>query len=419
MTPTSHDDALVRWIDGHAEELIALTRDFVRVPSVSGTEGTFAHRVADWAGAKGLETELRCIPEEFRDRYPDFSREMNLPERPNLYVRLRSPEGRDAPAVVLNGHLDVVPVGDLSRWRFDPFAGERADGAIWGRGSADMKGPVAAGLMAVLALRECSVPLAADVHVHLVIGEETGGLGTLFALSHEPPARGEIVLEPSQSRIVVAGGGSVQFTVRATGKAAHGCAPWEGRSALNALVACLHRLEAYAERRNATLSHPLFKAFPQPAPLSVGTFFAGEWRATVPEGGELSGRIGALPGEDLNAIREDIKAEIEACRKALGMGPADLTVDWPNQGFPAWQTPAATQLVEALQSAAAATGQDDTLTGVTFGSDAGHIAQRDVPVAIYGPGNIAVAHMVDEHISEVELVEACKTLALALARLAG
>lgn len=280
-----------------------------------------------------------------------------------------------------------------------------------------MKGPIAAGLMALLALKECGASLSRDIEFHLVIGEESGGLGTIYALSERPKADAAIVLEPTRSKIVTAGAGSVQFTIRAVGKAAHGCAPWEGRSALAMLLQCMKRIEAYAARRNASLSHPLFTTFPQQAPLSIGTFAAGEWRATVPESGEFSGRVGLLPGESVAEIRSEIENEVIGCRNDLHVEPYKLTIDWPNVGFPAWETASDEEMTRALQAAARVLGKSVDPTGVTFGADAGFIARNGIPVAMYGPGDIAVAHMVDEHVSEREVVEAGKMLALVLARL--
>lgn len=413
-----YDDGLIGWMDRHAEDVITLARDLVRIPSVTGTEGELAGMIAAWLSAKGIECELSTVPEDFRRNYPEFIGEQNLATRPNLYARLAASGDDGKPPVVLNGHLDVVPVGDPARWRFDPFSGIRSDGAIWGRGATDMKGPIAAGLMALLALKESAAPLARDVEFHLVIGEESGGLGTLFALSERPKAGAAIVLEPTRNRIVTAGAGSVQFTVRATGKAAHGSAPWEGRSALAMLLHCLKRIEAYAARRNASISHPLFATFPQQVPLSIGTFSAGEWRATVPESGQFSGRVGLLPGEEVAEIRREIENEVIACHGELQVEPHELTIDWPNVGFPAWETALDGELMEALRAAAGIVGQPVDPTGVTFGADSGFIARNGIPVAMYGPGDIAVAHMVNEHISERELVAAGKMLALVLARLA-
>ena len=411
------ESAIESWIEKHTEDLADLTCRMVKIPSISGDEGRLAEFLQSWLTENGIDSELRTVPTEFQARFPNFASEPNLDARPNLYACLPG-EGKSEAPIVVNGHLDVVPVGDASKWRFPPFSGTRSDGLIWGRGAADMKGPIAAALTALLALKECAPQLARDIHFHLVIGEETGGLGSLFAVSDQPRPHCAIVLEPSQARIVTAGAGSVQFTVRAKGKAAHGCAPWEGRSALKILLKCLEKIEAYAAQRNAELRHPLFEEYPQQAPLSIGTFASGEWRATVPESGEFSGRLGILPGERIDSVRRELELRIEQCRDELDIGVDDLCIDWPNDGFPSWETSPTEPLVEALGFAARRFEANVHQTGVMYGSDAGHYAASGVPVAIFGPGNIAVAHMVDEHIPEDQLTHAAKILAVALLKLA-
>jgi acetylornithine deacetylase len=408
------EEAVLAWIDDRKEDLVGLACEMVRIPSVSGAEGPLASYLQAWLSNNGFETELRNVPAEFQARFPDFASEKHLDSRPNLYVRLPGAHEATAEPIVINGHLDVVPVGDVEKWRVPPFSGTRSDGMIWGRGAADMKGPIAAALTALLALKRCVPSLKKDILFHLVIGEETGGIGSLFALSDQRRPSCTIVLEPSQSRVVTAGAGSVQFTVRAKGKAAHGCAPWEGRSALTMLLRCLGRIEAYAALRNAELRHDLFAEHPQQAPLSIGTFNCGDWRATVPESGEFSGRLGLLPGELIETVRLELEHEVELCREEMNVAPDELSIDWPNLGFPAWETPSSAPVVRALVNAAHRLNSTTQPTGVMFGSDAGHYATKNVPVAIFGPGDIAVAHMVDEHISEEALVHAAKILALAV-----
>lgn len=411
------EETVLAWIDERKEDLVGLACELVRIPSVSGAEGPLASYLQAWLSNNGFETELRNVPAEFQERFPDFASEKNLDSRPNVYARLPGTQPAAAEPIVINGHLDVVPVGNLEKWRFPPFSGTRSDGMIWGRGAADMKGPIAAALTALLALKQCVLCLKKDVVFHLVIGEETGGIGSLFSLSNQRRPACTIVLEPSQARVVTAGAGSVQFTVRAKGKAAHGCAPWEGRSALTMLLKGLDRVQAYAGRRNANLRHALFAEYPQQAPLSIGTFNCGDWRATVPEGGEFSGRLGLLPGEHIETVRRELEREIELCRNEMRSAPEDLTIDWPNLGFPAWETPTSAPVVRALGDAAHRLNSNAEPIGVMFGSDAGHYATHNVPVAIFGPGDIAVAHMVDEHISEDSLVHGTKILALALLNL--
>jgi acetylornithine deacetylase len=402
------------------DEIADLTADLVRVPSVTGQEGALSALVAERLDAFGLDPVVRTIPVDLQRRHPGTADERDLDRRPNVFGWLRSPRKESSAPVVLNGHLDVVPPGDEDRWTRDPFGGERRDGAVWGRGACDMKGPIAAAMIALRTLSELGVELAFDVQLQCVIGEESTSIGTLAALASEPRPSAAIVLEPSGNVVAPAGGGSLQFTVTTHGESAHAAVPWTGTSALDGIVGCYAALRALATERNARLRHPLFDGLPQVAPFGVGVLSSGEWRAMLPEDGLLSGRIGLLPGERMEDVRHELRAAIDA---AVAADPAVAAtspeVSWPNAGFPPWETATDDPLVVALGDACHAVSGERRMAAVTFGADAGHFAEAGIPVAIFGPGRIEHAHMADERVSEDELVEAAQVLAATLLRLDG
>lgn len=416
-TLSTNEEKVLSWLKAHEREVLELTAQLISVPSVTGDEGLITPLLVDVLEKAGLSPEVDHVTEEFRDAHPNFADELQLSSRPNVYGWYRSRSRTVALPVVINGHVDVVPAGELDRWTVPPFSGDRRDGKIWGRGAADMKGPIAAGLIALKALQTCDIDLPFDVQIQLVIGEETGGIGSLFAIQTQPRPQAVIVLEPSENKVVAAGGGSVQFTVSAVGRASHGCIPWTGISAIQGLVDCYIGLKEFAKSRNEKLYHPLFANFPEPAPYSIGTFDAGSWRITVSESGNFSGRIGILPGESRDDIRRQLAEEIETFRTQDEFKKdADLSISWPNPGFAPWQTDLEGPLVSAMRSAAATIG-DGAVVAVTYGSDAGHFAEHGIPVVIFGPGSIVAAHMTDEYIAEADLHQAAAVLAVALIRL--
>jgi acetylornithine deacetylase len=406
-----------RWLVDHADELAELASDLVRVPSVPGEEGLLAPVIAQWLGRHGLEPEVRPVDSGLLDRWPTLAGEDRLEERPNVYGWLRSPRGGLRPPVVLNGHVDVVPPGDRSRWSRDPFGGDRADGVVWGRGAADMKGPIATAMMVLRGFRETSTELSFNVQLQCVIAEESSSLGTLSALMTEPRPAAAIVLEPSEGAVVSAAGGSLQFAVEVTGQAAHSSTPWRGASALDGLIACYEALGRLAQRRNKAANHALFAHLPVPAPFAVGTFHAGEWRAMLPETAILSGRLGVMPGETMKHVRSLVVDELHEVARRDDRIAEPPEVRWLNEGFPAWETPTNAPVVDALQAARhALTGESGTVA-VTFGSDAGHFAMAGIPVALFGPGDIGTAHMADEYVCEAHLVRDARVLASALIRM--
>lgn len=345
-----------------------------------------------------------------------MSAEVGLEDRPNVFGWLRAAAPTVAP-LVLSGHTDVVSPGPAELWDGDPFAGEVRDGRLWGRGALDMKGPICCGLLAMRALRDSGAELAFDLEMQCVIAEERGGLGTLSALETEPEPSAVVVLEPTTGAICPASGGAVPFNVIVPGLAAHVCVPWTGASAFDHLIAVYQGLGELEARRNERLSHPLFDDLPSKIPFAVGKVSAGEWHASVPDQAVLTGRMGVLPGETKEEVRAELIAAVAAISAAhpfLAEHPA--TVTWDNEGFPAWETPHDSPIVQALLAGNVAGGGAGRLGAVTYGCDAGHFALAGFPTVIFGPGDIAEAHLKNESISLEELRIAARTLAVGIAR---
>ena len=418
LATTGMDATVLRLLDEAADELAADVAATVRTESVNGDEGAGAAIFADWFARNGFDVETKTVDPAFRDQFPLLANEGNLERRPNVFGWWRAPSP-GLPPLVLNGHYDVVPAGDPSEWPHPPFGGERAGGRIYGRGATDMKGPLVAGMVALRALRDAGVKLPFDVQVQCVMGEESGGLGTLAAIASEPRPGAVVVLEPTEFIVAPGCGGLIQFTISVEGRAIHTANPWRGVSALDKLIILYERLRTLAARRNAELSHPLFDQLPMKAPFAVGTFHAGKWRATVPDHAVMEGRIGLLPGEerrDLRKLVEDTIADVAASDRWLTAHPPHL--HWINEGFPAWETPVAHPLVQSFVAGHQPLGSPAVVSAVTFGTDAAHFAAAGVPALIFGPGSIVDAHQVDESIDEADLLRGAKIVALGVLRYA-
>ena len=144
------------------DETISTLVDLIRVPSVGGTqaEGEIVRHVAGLLAAEGVETDLWHIPVADLAARPDFpGMEVDRAEAWGLVARLPGTGG--GRTLMLNGHLDVVPPGDLSTWSDDPFSGRVEDGHVYGRGACDMKGGFVAALSALLALHRSGTRLPA------------------------------------------------------------------------------------------------------------------------------------------------------------------------------------------------------------------------------------------------------------------
>lgn len=418
VAPAEIDANVLRLLDEAADELADTVAATVRGKSVNGDEGAGTGVFVEWFERNGFEVETKTVDATFRDRFPLLANEADLDRRPNVFGWWRSPAS-DRPPLVLNGHYDVIPAGDAAAWRHPPFGGDREGGRVYGRGATDMKGPLVAGMFALRALRDAGVQMPFDVQVQCVMGEESGGLGTLAAIESEPRPAAAVVLEPTEFVVAPGCGGLIQFTISVEGKAIHTAEPWRGVSALEKLVLVFERLRELAARRNAELSHPLFDQLPMKAPLAVGTFHAGEWRATVPDRAVMEGRIGLLPGEERADVRKLVEAavaEVAAADEWLSAHPPRL--HWINEGFPAWETPVDDPIVQAFVAGYQAAGKQAPVAGVTFGTDAAHFAAVGVPAVIFGPGSIVDAHQIDESIDEGDLVLGAKIVALSVLRYA-
>ncbi|MFA4927702.1 MAG: ArgE/DapE family deacylase [Patulibacter sp.] len=407
-----HPTDLAPIVDNLRPELVALLQQSVRTSSLSGHEQAVAELHRSWIAARGWPVELRPLtaddgvpPSELADG------------RGNVVARF----GSDGlPRIVLNGHLDVVDAGDPADWSADPFSGEQVDGAIYGRGSADMKGGIVAALWALRALEQAGVELRVQVELQLVVGEETTGVGTraLLAQDRWEDPLGVVVLEPTGNRIVAVNTGVQFFTVEVAGRASHTSAPWDGVDAFANLLLVRDAMLAVADRRAAAYDHPAFAAVPTALPFAIGTVRAGAHRAAVPATATMSGRIGLAPGERIADVRSAfVDAITAACADDAWLTAHPPRINWDNEGLPGWETSTGTPLLRAIRGAQKQLHGSASTVGFTAGSDAGQFGGRGIPTIVFGPGDVALAHAPDEHVRVDDVERAALVLATTLAGL--
>jgi len=400
------DDEIV----AQGEALAAFLADSVRRPSVTGAERAVADFYADWMRAHGWDVELQLLA---GTRFA--ASEERVDDRANV---IGYPLGRPRPGdrtIVLNGHLDVVPEGELTGWTHPPFDGVREGGRVHGRGTVDMKGGIAAALVALDVLRERAEPLSHVPVVHLVIGEERTGVGTRLALTFTGPPTAAVVLEPTGNALVTACTGLQFFRVEAAGIAAHSSAPWLGVDALARLLVLRDAFIETAAARSAEFAHHRFTDVPTGIPFNIGLLEAGEYQASVPERARMTGRIGLKPGEDPEVARA---AFADALAAVVRDDPHERErphrLEWLGAPYPGWETLESGELVRAFVQGLELVDGDAELRGFTAGNDAGQYAALGVPTVVFGPGDTALAHTADESVTEAELLRAARTIANAL-----
>lgn len=409
--------------DAQRSRLVSLLQDVVRIPSVTGDEGAVQARIADEMRSMGLAVD---VWEPDIDAMRPYEEAVGRPDagsyagRPVVVGTRRGAGG--GRSLILNAHIDTVEPGDPARWRHGPFSGDEADGAVWGRGSLDMKGGLVTNLIALRALSDAGITLRGDVHAESVISEEDGGAGTVAARIRPSMADAAIITEPTDMRIVAACEGSFVFRLTVQGKAGHAASRDEGVSAIELWLYLHQGLLEYEGRRNAAAAHPLFADFANKLPLNIGTIRGGSWPSSVPEWLVVEGRGGVLPGESLVAVREEFVAEVERLAAAHPWLRGHVPViEWFSGQFTASEIAIDHPLVDIVGRAhRQVTGEPATIAAMTAGTDQRHFLDiSGIPCLVYGAGDVRLAHQTDERIEIADLMDAVRVLAITIAAWCG
>jgi acetylornithine deacetylase len=421
MTHSEQLDAVYRSIHASREELVRVLGDLVRAPSVTGREAPVQDVVEREFAARSLQVD-RWEPDlaelaPYSDHVGEFD---SMAGRPNVVgVRKGTGGGR---SILLNGHIDVVDPGDPALWSHDPWSGAVDGDKLYGRGSLDMKGGMATFLLALDALDAAGIQLRGDVTIAATTGEEDGGVGAVATLLRGYTADACVITEPSRLALIIACEGSLVFRITIQGKSAHAAARDEGVSALEKFVPIFQDLQAFERERNASLHHPLYEDIANKVPINVGVVHTGVWASTVPETLVAEVRVGFLPGEDMYAFWEQVRARIMAVAEAddwLREHPPVL--EWFGGQFTAADVPVDAPIVQAVAEAhQQVTGEQAAILGAPYGADMRHFIQiGGIPCLMYGAGDVAIAHQANEHISLSDIQTAAKTIATLLINWCG
>jgi acetylornithine deacetylase len=422
---TKLDDELVGAIRGavgaRREEAVRLLQELVRTPSVTGEEGAVGVVAERAFSERSLVVDTwSATPEEMEPYVEHVGEQSSYENRPNVVgVRRGSEGGR---SILLNAHIDTVDPGDPAAWREDPLSGTVEGDLLYGRGSCDMKGGLVTHLLALDALSDLGLTLRGDVTVAATVGEENGGLGALSTLLRGYRADAALITEPTRLALVPAQGGSLVFRLKVPGRSAHAAARDEGVSALEKFVPIFENLRELEQERNALLSHPLYDGLKNKVPINVGVVRAGNWASTVPESLVAEGRVGLIPGEEVDPFKDLISERIATVAGRdpwLREHPPELI--WFGGQFAPTEVPPDAPICEAVKKAhERVTGEEPLVEGVPYGADMRLFVRfGEMPCVMYGAGDVNVAHAPDEHISVTELLTAASTLARLLADWCG
>lgn len=402
--------------------LVETLQALVRQPSITGTaeESSAQHWFAQRLRENAFETDLWQfdLPALLSD--PDFPG-LEAP-REEGWGLVGSWGGNSGPTLVLNGHIDVVPPGDLDQWTgHDPFSGSLADGKVFGRGACDMKGGLVCNLFALKAIQAAGLRLKGPVLLECVVGEEDGGLGTFATLRRGYRGDAAIITEPTDLQIIPACAGALTFRLKITGLSAHASVRREGVSVIEKFWPVWQALEDLETRRNVG-GHPLMARYGLPYPLSIGTLKAGNWPSSVPDLLEAEGRLGVALGEDPQEARRELEAALEAvCRQDPWLSRHPVTVDWFGGQFASGQLPVGHGLVELVGGTHQKLhGNLPEIHGASYGSDLRlMIGLGNVPTLHYGPGHVKLAHAPNEMVPVSDLETVARTLIAVVLQFCG
>jgi len=407
-------DGVARVADGVDDHsVIDAVRRLVAIPSIGGSPAELEVQDLlehEWA-RDGFDVDAWDIDMAQVCAAPEFPG-MEVDRRSARGVTARLPGTGDGPSLLLLGHTDVVPPGDLAAWSADPYIVRAEGDRLIGRGTCDMKGGVAALWYAARAIRDSGVRLRGDLILAAVSGEEDGGLGTFALLQRGITADACIVPEPTNLDLVPANGGALTFRLIVHGRATHASRRTEGVSAIDKLAALLGPLEQLETQRNAQVD-PLMSRWPLAYPLSIGTVHAGDWASTVPDLLVAEGRLGVALGE----TPEQARAALESCVAAFcatdpWLADNPIEVQWWGGQFASGRTDPAHPMLSTLSGVHRTLGgRAPDVYGGPYGSDLRLLVGAGIPTVQFGPGDSAAAHAPDEWVDAADVVACTRTLA--------
>jgi succinyl-diaminopimelate desuccinylase len=354
----------------------------------------------DTRNPPGHESPIEDVVRTALDRWhPSWTSVEPAPGRLSLIAEVPHPDGPDPErlTLIVNGHLDVVPVG-AEGWSHDPFDPQVVDGRLYGRGSADMKGGIAAAVCALGVLERAGISPACNVVFHLVADEERGGRYGTQALLERGLIAGDACLipEPTGLDLCVAERGLMQARIAVEGRPGHGSRPRDGVSAIEhaaRLVLALHAAD-YGDLEHPLLGRPT---------ANVGTISGGSTFNTVAESCVIGLDRRVLPG----ATAASTEAKIRELIDAVGIDGLRYGFEVDMFGEASEMPPADPWVKYVGDAVAGATGHQPDIIGMTFTTDARFVRnQAGIPTVVCGPGDVAQAHGNDEFVSVERLVQA-------------
>jgi acetylornithine deacetylase/succinyl-diaminopimelate desuccinylase family protein len=348
-----------------------LLRELIALPSINpafipaGDPRAGEKRVADFLTAFAASAKL------------DVEQRVVFPDRPNVLIRL-APRSKAKHRVILAPHTDTVPA--------DVFEPVKKGDRLFGRGACDTKGSIAAMLTALIAVAESEPrPAHTEIVVAALVDEENGQCGSRALTAEGFGGDLAIIGEPTRLHVITAQKGDVWLTLRTRGKAAHSSRPDLGVNAVHEMARVVDLLQTRYTATLAKRKHPVLGA----PTVNVGMVRGGNQPNIVPDACEIGVDRRTIPGESAASVKREITALLRANKLRAEVSDQKTAPCLP------METDVESPFVKRFMNSV---GQRRA-EGVHYFSDAAVFAQSGTPAVLFGPGDIAQAHTVDEWIS--------------------
>ncbi|MGD2186971.1 MAG: M20 family metallopeptidase [Desulfobacterales bacterium] len=398
-------------------ELIDLTVDLVRINSVwdpaAGTsEQAVAERIADWARSQGFEVQVDQV----------------APDRPNIIVSW--PAGSQKRTLMFEGHTDVVTPGDVSAWQHDPFGAEIVGRRMYGRGTNDTKGNLAAMMIAMKALKSTAVDLCGSVIGGVLCDEEDQMLGVrdFIKRGHADKITAAVICEPQDGLICTAQKGAIRASYWITGRMSHGAMPLSGLNCAPAIARLIDALHVLEKEAVTTVGCDAYLGWPSFTPTVVQAPVSGASQLNVmPREAKVQVDVRTTPQQSHKRIIKDLKMLAQNVEKRVRENyiQYDELLDLQRDrdlavrvdiltDRPCTLTDPIEPVVKAADWATRSiTGKKPVYAGVPGATDGTYLwALKNIPIVTMGAGDRQIPHQIDEWVDLEQLIETAKIYAL-------
>jgi succinyl-diaminopimelate desuccinylase len=397
------------------EELIQLTQDLVRIPSVRRQ------------GSGGSEKEVALFLSHLLEEMGlDVVVEEVEPGVPNVIAVLQGQ--KEGPCLMLECHTDVVTEGDASEWKYGPFEGRLSGNRIYGRGACDTKGNLAAAVQAVKAISQSGTPFNGKILLGILVDEEgmMSGVKHFIRQGWAASVNAAIICEPVDNHLCIAQKGALRAELMTTGKMSHGAMPLSGLNPIPPMISILEKMRQLEEEEIERLGKNPFLGYPSITPTVLQAPVKGEPQLNVvPYQCRALLDIRTIPGQSHEVLKkhlEDIVREEERSNyESLLSGPLKEIRENLEKGLsrgilfearlnffedrPWTKTSQDEPIVQAVSRAyRSVAGEEPMYDGVPGATDGTFLsAWAGIPIVTIGAGNRTIPHQKDEWVSVDDL----------------